>query len=76
MNQGETIDVTIRVKDEYNPIFLTHYALKSASDVPERDPKEWQLFAVSDSGEILANLHEQNDNKFEKWTSRWQWREW
>ena len=71
MNQGETIDITIRVKDEYYPIFLTHYALKSAGDYQERDLKEWQLFAVSDSGEILANLHEQEDNEFEKWTSRW-----
>ena len=35
------IDITITVKDEYFPIIITHYALKSAGDAPERDPKRW-----------------------------------
>ena len=35
------IDITITVKDEYFPIIITHYALKSANDAPERDPKRW-----------------------------------
>ena len=35
------IDITITVKGEYYPIIITHYALKSANDAPERDPKRW-----------------------------------
>ena len=39
--EARTIDITITVKDEYFPIIITHYALKSSSDAPERDPKRW-----------------------------------
>ena len=36
-----TLDITITLKDEYPPLTLTHYALKSANDEPDRDPSSW-----------------------------------
>ena len=42
-----TLDITITVKDEYPPLTLTHYALKSADNLPEQDPSSWQLLPIS-----------------------------
>ena len=41
----ETIptEISITVKDEFEPITLTHYAFKSANDAPERDPAVWSV---------------------------------
>ena len=37
--------ITITVKDEFKPIILTHYAIKSANDAEGRDPSAWALYA-------------------------------
>ena len=65
---GNTIDITMTVKDDYYPIIVSHYALKSAGDAMEHDPRKWQLIAVSDSGEELAILHDQSHGY---WSKRW-----
>ena len=39
---GETtLDITITLKDKYPPLTLTHYAIKSADNLPEQDPLSW-----------------------------------
>ena len=38
--------VTLEITVVGAPIQLSHYALKSANDCPDRDPKAWKLVAV------------------------------
>ncbi len=42
---------------------ITHYSLISAEDVPERDPKDWQLQG-SEDGATWVTLDEQHDQTF------------
>ena len=42
--QNPKTKITITVKDEFEPITLTHYAFKSANDASLRDPLEWGLY--------------------------------
>ena len=73
---GKSLNITISVKDEYPPIILTHYALKSADGAPDRDPKHWKLFYFDEEDRFVPNhIHEQKDVA-EQWNGRWQWREW
>ena len=39
--------VTLEINVVGPPILLSHYALKSANDAPDRDPKAWKLVAVN-----------------------------
>ena len=54
-------------------ITLAKYALKSANDIPGRDPAEWNLFGVASTGErkLLHSFKEKNAWK----GKRWSWRE-
>ena len=45
------LKITITVKDEFKPIFLTHYAIKSANEEGKSDPKDWELFVICPRGE-------------------------
>lgn len=38
--------VTLEINVVGAPIQLSQYALKSANDCPDRDPRSWKLFAV------------------------------
>ena len=49
-SDNSELAITITVKDQYSPIILTHYALKSANDAPDRDPKRWTLCRATDTG--------------------------
>ncbi|MHB9025933.1 MAG: alpha-L-fucosidase [Armatimonadota bacterium] len=44
---------------------ITQYSLRSAEDVPERDPKDWQLQASND-GVAWVTLDEQREQSFPK----------
>jgi hypothetical protein len=66
--------VTLEIKVRGPPIRLATYALKSANDVPGRDPKRWDLIAVcSDGSERVVHAMGKKDRK---WPGRWQWRQW
>ena len=43
---------------------VSHYALTSGNDVPERDPKDWQ-FQASNDGQTWVNLDTETDQTFE-----------
>ncbi|MBI9016778.1 MAG: lamin tail domain-containing protein [Phycisphaerae bacterium] len=49
---------------------ITEYSITSANDAPERDPKDWILWASND-GENWVNIDSQVD---QSWTSRFQTR--
>ena len=51
---GKSLNIIISVKDEYSPIILTHYALKSANDALERDPKHWKLFYFDEDDRFVT----------------------
>ena len=51
---------------------LSHYALKSANDAPNRDPREWRLVAV----DLDRKEHVIHSMQFNKWNSRWEWKKW
>ena len=54
--------IAITVKEEYPPLILTHYALKSANDAPNRDPKQWDLYYLEDDDENRPiYLHQKQD---------------
>ena len=71
---GRSGAVTLEIKVSGPPIRLAKYALKSANDRPDRDPKLWDLIAVCpDGSERPVHAMESHDRK---WSRRWQWREW
>ena len=41
--ETDTLAVTIKLKDGYPDLILTDYAIKTANDCPEADPKTWFL---------------------------------
>ena len=57
------------------PILLSHYALKSANDCPDRDPRVWSLSIEPANGGSLQVIHRVSDDG-RKWSGRWQWQEW
>ena len=61
--------VTIEIKVKGEPIVLEAYALRSANDADERDPKKWDMVAVDeDDGEHV--IHKMDDDD-KKWPDRW-----
>ena len=51
---------------------LSSFALQSANDEPNRDPKDWDLVAIDENnGENVIYKMRSDDRK---WTERWQWR--
>ena len=71
---GPMTPATLEIKVSGPPIRLAKYALKSANDRPDRDPKLWDLIAVCpDGSERPIHAMESHDRK---WSRRWQWREW
>ena len=69
--KGATIDITISVKDEYPPITLTHYQLRSSNLFQKYDPVTWALYPLSDKGKLLRAIHVQNSEEEKK-----QWQPW
>ena len=53
-------------------MILSHYALKSANDCPDRDPRAWKLIAV----DLDRKEHVIHSMQFNKWGQRWQWSKW
>ena len=71
---GPYTPATLEIKVSGQPIRLAKYALKSANDCPDRDPKLWDLIAVCpDGSERVVHAMGSHDRK---WSRRWQWREW
>jgi len=68
-NAQTSSEVTLEITVSGAPILLAKYALKSANDCPNRDPKTWSL-----SCERKTVIHAMTDNSC-KWPSRWQWKE-
>jgi len=66
--------VTLEITVNGPPIRLSHYALKSANDYPNRDPRTWSLSAEPQHGEPQEVHRIPDDGR--KWAGRWQWREW
>ena len=65
-DQGPS-DVKLEITSN-RPIKLTAFALRSANDSPERDPKHWTLTAIdSDNNEHLLK---RMDNDESKWGGR------
>lgn len=53
------------------PVAVVHYALTSANDAPERDPRDWTLQGSAD-GESWTDLDQQTG---QEWTERFQTKE-
>ncbi|WP_236792920.1 GH92 family glycosyl hydrolase [Amycolatopsis sp. GM8] len=47
------------------PVAITHYALTSANDAPERDPKDWTLEGSAD-GQVWTTIDQQTGQSFGK----------
>ena len=67
-------NVTLEITVSGPPIRLSHYALKSANDAPDRDPRAWSMIAKSPQG-VAQVIHRISDSS-RKWSGRWQWQEW
>ena len=66
--------VTIELKVKDKPLILEAYALRSANDANERDPKTWDMVAVDAEGREHV-IHSMDDDE-EKWPNRWSWNKW
>ena len=60
-NAESSGQITLKIDVIGEPIRISHYALKSANDYPNRDPKAWKLFGV-DVNHREHVIHDMPDN--------------
>jgi len=64
LEQAPQILSVVKAQRSQHPRALSSYALTSANDAPERDPRDWRLLGSQDGGESWLTLDERQNETF------------